>query len=129
MIKNIENILKDKELKIELIKSVNLDDETFNTITSSTLTTAEFIYLSANNSLNQKQINYLFNENIDNVNINLLRNIHCPEEKINEFIKLNDKIYNITIAHNKALTKTHIKKLLKFNDSDVIMSLKFNNLL
>lgn len=109
------------------LKSIQLTENVFEDMIHSDLTDVDFIYLSVNPSLNIKQINYLFLLQIDNVNINLLRNSHCPDNKINQFIALQDKIYNIAIAHNPNLQQHHINKLLKFNDKDVTMSLEFNN--
>lgn len=111
------------------LKLTKLSDEIFNNIITSSLSDIEYIHLSSNQTLNDKQIRYLFFKNIDNVNINLLRNDNCPSDKIIEFIKLNDKIYNIAIAHNKTLSKRFIKKLLQFDDPDVTMSLAFNGFL
>jgi len=101
----------------------------FDKIKKAVLSDIEYIYLSSNPTLSQSQIKYLFLKNIDNVNINLLRNSNCPQIKIVEFIQLNDKIYNIAIAHNPSINQEIIQKLIDFNDKDVNMSLEFNNLI
>ena len=111
------------------LKTLVLDNVIFEEIVNSDLKEVDYIYLSANNHLTVKQIQYLFKLKIDNVNINLLRNPYCHEKEISRFITLNDKIYNIAIAHNSNLSQKQINELLKFDDPDVNMSLKFNNLL
>ena len=129
MLKNIDTIIQDSVRKKDLLKSVKLNDKIFEKFINSSLTKVEYIYLSSNSTLNQEQIRSLFLKNVDNVNINLLRHSLCPKDKIKEFIKLNDKIYNIAIAHNKSLDQSIIRKLANLNDTDVTISLKFNNLL
>ena len=109
----------------QLLKTLNLNDILFKEITAKTLSDIEYIYLSSNQSLNQNQINFLFMQNIDNVNINLLRNKNCPKNKIEEFLTLNDKIYNIAISHNEDLDIKIYDKLLSLNDIDVTTSLEY----
>jgi hypothetical protein len=109
------------------LKSMILLDTTFQEIINSNLSKIDYLYLSSNPTLNKEQIQYLFLQQIGNVNINLLRNINCPDMEIENFITLDDKIYNIAIAHNPNLKQMYINKLLKFNDKDVLMSLEFNN--
>jgi len=109
----------------QYLKTIKLNDTIFKEITAKTLSEIEYIYLSSNPSLNQNQINYLFIKTIDSVNINLLRNKNCPKNKIEEFLALNDKIYNIAIAHNKALDKVVYDKLFFLNDFDVTASLEY----
>jgi len=118
-----------KQYNKSILQSVLLNNTIFNEITNSSLSKIEYIYLSSNPNLNDKQIECLFLQKIDNVNINLLRNDNCSQKRINEFLQLNDKIYNIAIAHNKSLSKETIQKLIDINDPDITMSLKFNNLL
>ena len=74
------------------LKSIKLSDEIFDKIITSSLSDIEHIHLSSNPTLNENQFRYLFFKNIDNVNINLLRNENCPSDKIIEFMELNDKI-------------------------------------
>ena len=107
------------------LQSIELNDTLFKKITKTTLTQIEYIYLSANPSLSKNQIDYLFLQNIDNVNINLLRNKKCPKDKIDQFLALNDKIYNIAIAHNEKVEKEVYDKLLALNDFDVTCSLEY----
>lgn len=83
----------------------------------------DLIYLSFNATLNEKMILKLFTYHIDNININLLRNKYCPSQKIEEFFLLNDKIYNISIAHNKNISKIIYKRLKNLNDEDINISL------
>ena len=113
----------------EQLSSQLFSEDEFNKIQNSILSDIEYIYLSSNSTLSQSQIEYLFLKNIDSVNINLLRNRNCPQIKILEFIQLNDKIYNIAIAHNLSISQDIIKRLISFNDSDVDISLRFNNLI
>ena len=111
------------------LKSILLTDEIFTQIINSSLSDIEYIYLSANPHLTQSQIDYLFSKNIDSVNVNLLRNANCSKTKIETYNNLDDKIYNIAIAHNKTISQDIIAKLIAFNDADVNYSLKFNNLI
>lgn len=113
----------------DLLRFSKLTDELFNELISSELSVAQFIYLSSNQSLSHKHIDYLFSQNIENVNINLLRNKNCPKREIENFLLLKDKIYNIAIAHNTNLSQVHLNKLLSFADKDVTMSLEFNNMI
>ncbi|BFU77363.1 hypothetical protein ALC152_05780 [Arcobacter sp. 15-2] len=113
----------------EKLKSILLTNEIFIQIINSSLSDIEYIYLSGNPHLTQSQIDYLFLQNIDSVNINLLRNENCSKTKIEKFINLDDKIYNIAIAHNRTISQDIIAKLMAFNDADVKHSLKFNNLI
>jgi len=115
--------------KEEGLKSIKLSENIFNEIMSDNLNHIDYIYLSSNPHLSKEQIQQLFLLKIDNVNINLLRNLNCPEDEIEKFILLKDKIYNIAIAHNPNLKQKYITKLLKFNDKDVTMSLEFSGYL
>lgn len=110
----------------QTLSTTKFNDLEFEDLVNITLSDAQYTYLSSNPFLSLKQIKYLFLKNIDNVNINLLRNKNCPEDKINDFLTHNDKIYNIAIAHNPSINKEIIQKLITFNDNDVNMSLEFN---
>ncbi len=123
---NIDSILKNSELKTELLKHIILDDTIFNKLLAVNLSDVEYIYFSSNPTLNSNQINKLFDKNIENANINLLKNPNCSEEKIQEFLALNDKIYNITIAHNENLSTTIFQHLISQNDIDINLSLAYN---
>jgi len=105
------------------LRTIKLNPTLFDEIILSSLSQIEYIYLSSNTTLNQEQIHCLFMLNIDGVNINLLRNRICPKERIEQFLHLNDKIYNITIAHNPTLDQSTINTLKKLDDPDVNMSL------
>lgn len=109
------------------LNSIELTNKLFNQLINSSLSKIQYISLSSNPTLNTEQIKCLFLEDIDNVNINLLRNKNCPENKIEEFLLMNDKIYNIAIAHNEHLSQKHITILSDLNDPDVQFSLEFNN--
>jgi len=123
---NIDTILKNSELKIELLKHIILDDITFDKLQRSNLSEVEYIYLSSNPTLNSNQIEKLFEKNLENANINLLKNSNCSEEKIEEFLALNDKIYNIAIAHNENLSTTIFEQLISQDDIDINLSLGYN---
>lgn len=118
-----------KKYNKEQLSSQLFSECEFDKIKKVILSDIEYIYLSSNPTLSKSQIEYLFLKNIDSVNINLLRNRNCPQGKVLKFIQLNDKIYNIAIAHNLSISKDVIKMLTLFNDSDVNVSLKFNNLI
>jgi len=111
------------------LKSIYITDDIFEELKKSYLSEIDYIYLSSNNTLNEKQIKYLFTLEIDNININLLRNKNCPHTQIDKFLLLHDKIYNIAIAHNINLSPSHIESLLKINDTDIKISLEFSGLI
>lgn len=117
--------IKDEREKKEYLKTTVLDDTTFNEFYNS-LEDVELIYLSLNASLTQEMINQLFEKSIDNININLLKNKVCPKEKIEHYLTLNDKFYNIALAHNESLSLAQFYKLLRHLDLDVNISLAFN---
>ena len=71
-------------------------------------------------------VNKIFEKKIDNANINLLKNKNCPKDKIEEFLKLQDKIYNISIAHNTNLPTQLYLYLFSLDDYDVNLSLAQN---
>jgi len=125
-LEKIDTILKNSELKIELLKHIILDETIFNKLLISNLSDVEYIYLSSNPTLNSNQIEQLFEKQIENANINLLKNPNCSEEKIKEFLALNDKIYNIAIAHNENLSTTILEHLENLNDTDINLSLAYN---
>lgn len=122
----IDKVLENQELKIELLKNIKLSDEIFEKVISSNLTDVEFIYLSSNDTLRKEQIDSIFEQNIENANINLLKNKNCSIEKIEEFLDKKDKIYNITIAHNLSLSDVIFNKLLELDDFDINLSLSYN---
>ena len=123
---NIDTILKNNKLKIELLKHIILDDTIFDKLQRLNLSDVEYIYLSSNPSLNSNQIEKLFKKNIENVNINLLKNSNCSEEKIKEFLAQEDKIYNIAIAHNENLSNEIFDKLINEDNIDINLSLGYN---
>ena len=120
-------ILEDKELRKEYLKHTKLDTQSFTQIINSNLEDIDIIYLSSNNSLTTEQITILFKKDIENANINLLKNPNCSLENINQFLEKKDKIYNIAIASNEALAINIFDTLLKTNDFDVIIAIAFNN--
>jgi hypothetical protein len=125
-LENIDTVLKNSELKIELLKHIELKEQIFSKLLSSNLSDVEYIYLSSNPTLNSNQIEQLFEKNIENANINLLKNLNCSEEKIKEFLDLKDTIYNIAIAHNENLSDAIFKDLEALNDLNINLSLAYN---
>ncbi|MEA3497879.1 MAG: BRCT domain-containing protein [Campylobacterota bacterium] len=123
---NIEIALENKQLKIEVLKNSNLTDELFDILLKNNLSDSQIVYLSSNSSLNTTQIDKLFNFNIDNVNINLLKNGKCQIEKINKFLEKNDLVYNIAIAHNSNLSEEFFDKLKELNDINIDITLCYN---
>jgi len=110
-----------------MLSTKKFNDFEFEELITSSLSDLQYIYLSSNPFLSQQHIEYLFLQNIDAVNINLLRNKNCSKNRINEFLTFKDKIYNIAIAHNQCIDINMIQQLLDFDDKDVTMSLKLNN--
>ena len=121
----ISEFLKDSKLKKELLKVIELTDVLFISLFAD-LDDVNIIYLSMNNTLDMKMIDQIFDKNIDNANINLLKNSNCSKERINQFIKQNDKIYNISMAHNTNLENELYEYLYALNDYDVNLSLANN---
>ncbi len=121
----ISEFLKDSKLKKELLKVIELTDVLFISLFAD-LDDVNIIYLSMNNTLDMKMIDQIFDKNIDNTNINLLKNSNCSKERINQFIKQNDKIYNISMAHNTNLENELYEYLYALNDYDVNLSLANN---
>jgi len=124
---HLDEIIEDKELKNAILKNIDLTDTIFDKFINIGLSDIEYIYLSSNLSLTQKQIDFLFTKNIDNVNINLLKNKNCDKGQINKFLKLNDKIYNITIAHNQNISEKIFYQLSKLEDFDVNITISMNS--
>jgi len=122
----LDTILATTELKKEYLQNTELTTEAFKRILNTTLEDIDIIYLSANSSLTSEQISILFGKEIDNANINLLRNSNCPLENINQFLEKNDKIFNIAIASNETLPSEIFEKLLSNNDFDVKIAIAFN---
>lgn len=121
----ISEFLQEPRLKKELLKLITLDDSLFNSLFRD-LDKINTIYLSMNKSLSTEMINLIFEKNIDNANINLLKNLNCSANQIEDFLKQNDKIYNISIAHNTNLEEKTYEYLFDLNDYDVNLSLSDN---
>lgn len=121
----VEKFLKDKELKKELLKVIKLDNQLFENIIND-INDIEIIYLSTNKSLTSEMIDIIFEKNIDNANINLLKNSNCSKIQLDRFIKENDKVYNIAMAHNENLDDHEFNKLFHVHDLDVNISLAQN---
>ncbi len=125
-LEDLKEVLNDEKLKIEVLKHFPLDDEIFGMILENGLSDAGLVYLSSNLSLNIEQLKKLFEFNIDNVNINLLKHPLCPEEKLEEFFQKNDQVYNIAIAHNPGLSESLFEKLFVLDDINIDITLSEN---
>ena len=122
---NFRSLKSELEKKVYL-KEIILDEANFCELFSS-LNNIEVTYLSLNKTLSTAMIDRLFEKNLDHVNINLLKNQECAQEKIEYFLKINDKIYNISMAHNISLKKSHFSKPLEPFDIDINISLAYNS--
>ncbi|MEA3289642.1 MAG: hypothetical protein U9Q04_05605 [Campylobacterota bacterium] len=123
---NLQDTLNIQTQKELALKNIPLDDEIFDILVSSNLTPTQLVYLSSNNTLNNKQILKLEKNNIENVNINLLKNKNCPEDIIEKYLELNDLIYNIALSHNISLKNKQYELLFEQNDININISLSFN---
>jgi hypothetical protein len=135
----IRTLLKQEKYKKKILKEIAFDNALFNeildqleaTIQTDTSHSVSLVMLSSNEHLNTDQVEKLFNANrnlnIENVYINLLKNSNTPQNFIQEFLALHDKIYNIAIAHNRALNNENFTTLYNFNDTDVNLALCANN--
>lgn len=121
----VDRFLENKNLKKEFLKKAVLTQELFDKLFKN-LDDINMIYLSSNLSLSEKMIYDILQKDIDNANINLLKNANCPKDKIEEFLKKQDKIYNISIAHNISLPSQLYLYLFSLEDYDVNLSLASN---
>ncbi|MEA2051056.1 MAG: hypothetical protein U9O56_10065 [Campylobacterota bacterium] len=126
-IENLDTILNNDDFKIDLLKNTQLTDEIFNKFIDKSVSDIEYIYLSSNLSLSTTQIDFLFDQNIDGVIINLLKNENTQDKYIEKYLNQNDKIYNISIAHNKNLKQKVFEKLYSYDDFDVYIELSLNS--
>ena len=125
-LENIKTILNSEKLKVEILKNSLLSDELFDILINSKLSDLETIYLSSNNSLNTNQIKKIFIYDIDNANINLLKNINCSQNIIEQFLRKDDLIYNIAIAHNTNLNNDIFEQLKLMDDINIDITLCYN---
>ncbi|MEA3353462.1 MAG: hypothetical protein U9Q33_06585 [Campylobacterota bacterium] len=123
---NLKDALKDEDLKNKALKYIPLSNERFDTLVSQELTPVQIVYLSSNNTLNKEQITYLTKLNIENANINLLKNSECPKEIIEKFFHMNDLVYNIAISHNENLEAKKYQTLYELEDLNIDISLGYN---
>ncbi len=122
----IKIMLDDTILKVVVLKNSHLSDELFDILINSNLTDVELIYLSSNNSLISTQIDKIFTYDIDNANINLLKNTECSKNKIKEFLQKDDLVYNIAIAHNISLDNEIFEQLNLMDDINIELTLCYN---
>lgn len=123
----LHKLFENKNIFNEILKTIQLSELNFNTLIKKDLTKAQLVYLSSNKSLTLNHIKILFEYDIENININLLKNKNCPKEFILSFLNKDDLIYNIAIAHNEALDDTVYKNLFEKNDLNIDISLAINN--
>lgn len=123
--KSLDTLLDDLKYRKEILKSFELDLQTFEKFFD-ILNDVELVYLSSNQYLTEYMIEKLYSKNIHNVNINLAKNSKTPEKIINEIFSLDDKIYNIAIAHNESLKKDYYYNLYRKEDYDVRIALAYN---
>jgi len=124
---NIQSILCNNEFKNDFLKDYKVNQNIFNELINSNLSKVDIIYLSSNKYLNTSQLNRLEEYEIDNSIINILKHDNVDLKIIDKYLKLNDKVYNITLAHSKVLTSTQYKYLCDLNDFDVFISLSSND--
>ena len=122
----IKTILDDVILKVVVLKNSFLSDELFDTLINSNLEDVELIYLSSNTTLNYEQIDKIFTYDIDNANINLLKNSKCSIIKIKEFLQKDDLVYNIAISHNISLDDDIFEQLKLMNNINIDITLCYN---
>jgi hypothetical protein len=122
---NLENYFEN--FKTDILKNIKLDYALFEKITALIEDEVDFVYLCLNQTLDSEMISDILEKNIQNANINLLKNQHCPKKSIEEFLQMNDKILNIAIAHNEALSQEQFELLYELNDLDIDISLASND--
>ena len=123
---NLDDVLQDEQIKKVFLKYYNFDEKTFNELLDKNLNDIDIINLSYNISLNTSMIDILEKYNIDNSIIALLKHDNISNKLIKKYLKIDDKIYNIAIAHNTKLTKDQYQELYDKNDLDVNISLAQN---
>ncbi len=123
---NLDDVLEDETIKEIFLKYYNFDTDTFNNLIKKDLNDIDIVHLSYNQSLDSSMINILEKYNIDNSIIALLKHDNISNELIKKYLKIDDKIYNIAIAHNTKLTKEQYQELYDKNDLDVDISLASN---
>ena len=125
-LEKIKTVLDDAILKVVVLRNSYLSDELFDTLINSNLEDVERVYLSSNTTLKCEQIDKIFTFNIDNANINLLKNSKCSQNKIKEFLQKDDLVYNIAIAHNISLDNEIFEQLSQINDINIDITLCYN---
>jgi len=124
---SIDEVLKNEDIKVEFLKKFKITNNIFEKLIKSKLTNIDIIYLSSNIYLSTSNLNKLEEYNIDNSIINILKHENVDLKIVDKYLKLNDKVFNITMAHNKVLNSSHYKYLYDLNDLDVNISLASND--
>ena len=123
---SLDDILEDEKIKKVFLKYYSFDEQKFDELLKRHLSDIDIINFSHNKSLISNMINNLELKNIDNAIIVLLKHDNISESLIIKYLKINDKIYNISIAHNTKLEDNLYEDLFSLNDNDVNISLAQN---
>ena len=123
---NLDDVLEDGKIKKIFLKYFAFDDNTFDKLLQKDLNDIDIINLSFNKSLTKDMIDIIENKNIDNSIIALLKHDNISENLVSKYLKMNDKIYNIAIAHNIKLNENIYEELFALNDNDVNISMAQN---
>lgn len=119
-------LFPNKQFQKDILLYSDLEDDIFEYFCSLNLETVEIIVLSQNDTLKADQIGTLFSFDVENANINLLKHPNCDIKQIEQFLKRDDKVYNIAIAHNTNLNNMIFKALLNKADLDINITLAYN---
>ena len=122
----VKDILEDEYIKKEFLKYYHFNEKLFSEIIDYKLNNIDIINLSFNKYLTTNMIDTLESKNIDNAIIVLLKHDNISSELINKYLKFNDKIYNIAIAHNIKLRDEQYQELFALNDLDINISIAQN---
>jgi hypothetical protein len=127
--KKLKKLFVDPQYQKIILSKTILDDKLFELFLSFDLKDIDVFYLSSNESLSADHIKKLFDLNIPNVNINLLKNSYCPPNILEKFLQLNDLTYHIAIAHNETLSSNIVDELIKIDDININISLASNSVI
>jgi len=123
---DIQEVIDNKNIQNYFLKYYFFDDKLFSEVLSLLTTDTQKIYLSMNNFLTENMLSDIEGLNITNATINILKNKLISSDIKVKYFKLDDKIYNISLAHNENLTKDEFYILWDKNDLDINISLASN---
>ncbi|MEA1914608.1 MAG: hypothetical protein U9N30_04745, partial [Campylobacterota bacterium] len=86
----------------------------------------EWIYVSKNSTLSTQMLQKIEEHNIPNATVNVLRHNRVDSNTVNKYLTLRDKIFNIALGHNEALSADQFQILYDTEDYDVHLSLASN---